>query len=321
VRQFTTTDMTPRQIHELGLREVTRVHREMQAVMDRVAFKGTLRQFMAQMKADPKFYYPDTDAGREAFLERARGIIGAMKAKITDVFLAPPALSLVIKRPEAYREASLPAGDYEAGTPDGKIPGTIYLNLSDMRKMPTYELDDLLYHEGIPGHHMQFSTILVDKSIPDLRKVNEWWQDTAFVEGWALYAERLAKEMGFYQDPYADFGRLSGELWRACRLVVDTGIHSYHWSREEAIRYLDDNTPRSDSAREVDRYIAVPGQATAFMVGMNAILIDRQHASKVLGPRFDIRGFHNAVLHNGFIPLWAVKESVDAWIADRNRAH
>jgi uncharacterized protein (DUF885 family) len=168
---------------------------------------------------------------------------------------------------------------------------------------------------------MQFSTILVDKSIPDLRKVNEWWQDTAFVEGWALYAERLAKEMGFYQDPYADFGRLSGELWRACRLVVDTGIHSYHWSREEAIRYLDDNTPRSDSAREVDRYIAVPGQATAFMVGMNAILIDRQHASKVLGPRFDIRGFHNAVLHNGFIPLWAVKESVDAWIADRNRAH
>jgi uncharacterized protein (DUF885 family) len=321
VRQFTTTDMTPRQIHELGLREVARVHQEMQAVMDRVGFKGTLKEFMAQMKADPKFYYPNTDAGREAFLERARSIIDAMKAKITDDFLAPPALPLEIQRPEAYREASLPAGDYEAGTPDGKVPGIIYLNLSDMRKMPTFELDDLLYHEGIPGHHMQFSTILVDKSIPQLRKVNDWWQDTAFVEGWALYTERLAKDMGFYQDPYADFGRLSGELWRACRLVVDTGIHADHWSREQAIRYLDDNTPRSDSAREVDRYIAVPGQATAFMVGMKTLLLERQGAADALGPKFDIRGFHDAVLHNGFIPLWAVKESVAGWVAEQKQLH
>jgi uncharacterized protein (DUF885 family) len=322
VRQFTTTtDMTPRRIHELGLHEVARLHGEMQAVMNRVGFQGTLRQFMAQMKADPKFYYADSDKGREAFLDRARAIIDAMKARITNDFLAPPALPLVIKRPEGYREASLPAGDYEPGSPDGKIPGTIYLNLSDMRKMPTYELDDLLYHEGIPGHHMQFSTILADKSIPELRKVNEWWQDTAFVEGWALYAERLAKDMGFYQDPYADFGRLSGELWRACRLVVDTGIHSEHWSREQAIQYLDDNTPRSDSAREVDRYIAVPGQATAFMVGMKTFLLEREHAEQSLGPKFDIRGFHDAALHNGFIPLWAVKESVDGWIAAQKHAH
>ncbi|HEY3850557.1 MAG TPA: DUF885 domain-containing protein [Steroidobacteraceae bacterium] len=321
VRQFTTTDMTPQQIHALGLREVGRVHEEMQAVLDRVGFKGTLRQFMAEAKANPRFYYPDSDAGREAFLERARGIIAAMNAKITDDFYAPPALPLVIQRPEAYREASLPAGDYEPGSPDGKTPGTIYLNLSDMHKMPTYELDDLLYHEGIPGHHMQFSTILVDPSIPELRKVNEWWQDTAFVEGWALYAERLAKDMGFYQDPYADFGRLSGELWRACRLVVDSGIHYLHWSREQAIGYLNDNTPRSDSAREVDRYIAVPGQATAFMVGMKTFLTERQHARDVLGSKFDIRGFHDAVLHDGFIPLWAVKESVDEWITERQRAH
>ena len=313
--------MTPRRIHELGLHEVARLHGEMQAVMNRVGFQGTLRQFMAQMKADPKFYYADSDKGREAFLDRARAIIDAMKARITNDFLAPPALPLVIKRPEGYREASLPAGDYEPGSPDGKIPGTIYLNLSDMRKMPTYELDDLLYHEGIPGHHMQFSTILADKSIPELRKVNEWWQDTAFVEGWALYAERLAKDMGFYQDPYADFGRLSGELWRACRLVVDTGIHSEHWSREQAIQYLDDNTPRSDSAREVDRYIAVPGQATAFMVGMKTFLLEREHAEQSLGPKFDIRGFHDAALHNGFIPLWAVKESVDGWIAAQKHAH
>jgi uncharacterized protein (DUF885 family) len=321
VRQFTTTDMTPRQIHELGLREVDRLHQEMQAVMDRVAFKGTLQQFMAQIKADPKFYYPDSDEGREAFLQRARAIIADMQAKITDDFLAPPALALLIERPQAYREASLPAGDYEAGSPDGKVPGIIYLNLSDMRKMPTYDLEDLLYHEGIPGHHMQFSTILVDQSIPDLRKVNQWWQDTAFVEGWALYAERLAKDMGFYQDPYADFGRLSGELWRACRLVVDTGLHDGHWSREQAIQYLNENTPRADSAREVDRYIAVPGQATAFMVGMKTILLERQHATDALGPKFDIRGFHEAVLHNGFIPLWAVKESVDGWIAGQQRAH
>jgi uncharacterized protein (DUF885 family) len=321
VRQFTTTSMTPRQIHELGLKEVTRLHAEMQTIMDRVGFKGTLQQFMAHMKADPKFYYPNSDEGRDAFLERARGIMDAMKAKITDDFMAPPALSLLIERPERYREASLPAGDYEAGSPDGKTPGTIYLNLSDMQKMPTYELDDLLYHEGIPGHHMQFSTILVDKGIPQLRKVNQWWQDTAFVEGWALYAERLAKDMGFYQDPYADFGRLSGELWRACRLVVDTGIHDEHWSREQAIQYLDDNTPRADAAREVDRYIAVPGQATAFMVGMQTFLLERQRAKEALGSNFDIRGFHEAVLHNGFIPLWAVKESVDAWIAAQKQVH
>lgn len=320
VRQFTTTtDLTPRSIHELGLAEVARLHREMQAVMTRVGFQGSLREFMVRMKADPKFYHADTDAGREAFLERARAIIGAMQAKITDDFLAPPALPLVIERPEAYRETSLPAGDYEPGSPDGKVPGTIYLNLSDMRKMPTYELEDLLYHEGIPGHHMQFSTIMVDRTIPQLRKVNEWWQDTAFVEGWALYAERLAKDMGFYQDPYADFGRLAGELWRACRLVVDTGIHADHWSREEAIRYLEENTPRADSAREVDRYIAVPGQATAFMVGMKTILLERQHAAAALGSKFDIRGFHEAVLTNGFVPLWAVKASVAGWIARQQR--
>ncbi len=317
VKQFTTTDITPQQIHDLGLREVARVHREMQAVLDRLGFKGSVRQFMAQAKADPRFYYANTDEGRAAFLERARGIVAAMRAKITDDFFAPPALALRVERPEAYREASLPAGDYEAGSPDGKVPGTIYLNLSDMKKMPTYELEDLLYHEGIPGHHMQFSTILVDPAIPQLRKVNAWWQDTAFVEGWALYAEKLAKDMGFYQDPYADFGRLSGELWRACRLVVDSGIHYKHWTREQAIQYLEDNTPRSDSAREVDRYIAVPGQATSFMVGMQTFLDEREHARSVLGPAFDIRGFHDAALKNGFVPLWAMKESVANWIAEQ----
>ena len=321
VREYTTTDITPRQIHELGLREVGRVHKEMREVMTRVGFKGTLRDFMADAKANPKFYFPNTDEGREAFLNRARTIIADMNAKITDDFFAPPPLPLLIERPASFREASLPAGDYEAGSPDGKVPGIIYLNLSDMRKMPTYELDDLLYHEGVPGHHMQISTILVDKSIPDLRKVNQWWQDTAFVEGWALYAERLARDMGFYKDPYADFGRLSGELWRACRLVVDSGIHYKHWSREKAIQYLNDNTPRSDSAREVDRYIAVPGQATAFMIGMKTFLDARQHAREVLGAKFDIRGFHQAVLHNGFVPLWAVKESVDTWIGETQHGH
>jgi uncharacterized protein (DUF885 family) len=321
VRQFTTTDMTPRQIHTLGLREVKRLHAEMRAVLGRLGFKGTLREFMANAKSDPRFYYPNDDAGREAFLARARGLMAAMNDRITDDFLAAPALTLRIERTAAYRETSLPAGDYAAGTPDGKLPATIYLNLTDMGTMPTYELEDLLYHEGIPGHHLQFSTILVDERIPALRKINAWWQDTAFVEGWALYAERLAKDMGFYQDPYADFGRLSGELWRACRLVVDSGIHFKHWTRERAIHYLDENTPRSDSAREVDRYIAVPGQATAFMVGMKTFLDERERARVALGPNFDIRGFHDAVLHNGFIPLWAVRESVRSWVAEQRPAH
>ena len=317
IRQFTTTNMTPEDIHQLGLAEVKRIHGEMRAIMDRVGFSGTLQAFMAQLKHDPKFYQPNTDDGRRAYLDRAEAIIGAMQEALPRVFHQKAPLPLVIRRAEIYREPSLPAGYYDPGSPDGKRPGYIYLNLRNMADRATFDLEDLLYHEGLPGHHMQISTILVNKAVPDLRKTNQWWQNTAFVEGWALYAETLAKEMGFYSDPYTDFGRLGGELWRACRLVVDSGLHYKRWSREQAIQYFDDNTAstRAANTAEIDRYLAVPGQATAFTVGMHAFQQYRARAKEKLGSAFDIRDYHRVALNHGFVPLSALEQAVDNWIA------
>jgi uncharacterized protein (DUF885 family) len=323
IRQFTTTDMTPEQIHEMGLQEMARSQREIAALMDRVGFKGTVREFMAKMKSDPQNYESDDEAGRTAYLAKARGIIGAMQAKVTDVFESPAPLPLRIARTDAYKEASSPAGFYEAGSADGSRPGTVYLNLSSMKVLPLYELEDLLYHEGIPGHHMQISTILVDPSIPQSRKVNEWWQDSAFVEGWGLYAERLGKDLGFYQDPKSEFGLLTGELWRASRLVVDSGLHYKHWTREQAIRYLNENTPSPEATNihAVDRYLAVPGQATSFMVGMRKFVAERERARASLGSRFDVREYHRIALSSGYIPLWALDQKVTAWIEAKSQGH
>ena len=316
LRQFTTTDLTAEQVHALGLAEVERTHREMRELMQRIGETGELRAFLQRLKSDPRFYLTDDEAGRAAYLERARGIVERMQAKLPEYFLKPPALPLDIQPTEPYRAAGAPSGFYEAGTPDGSRPGVVYLNLQRLDTRPLYDLEALLYHEALPGHHLQISSILVDESIPRLRKVNRWWQDTAFVEGWALYTERLGKEMGFYEDPYSDFGRIAAELWRATRLVVDTGLHSKRWTREQAIRYLDENTPSPHSSNEsaVDRYLAVPGQATAFTVGMLRIREERERARQALGDRFDLRQFHAVVLENGYVPLWALSEAVDRWI-------
>lgn len=316
LRQFTTTDRSAEQIHALGLAEVERTHREMRELMQRVGESGDLRAFLQRLKADPRFYLSDDEAGRAAYLARARGLVERMQARLPEYFLKPPALPLEIRITEPYRSAGAPSGFYEAGTPDGSRPGVVYLNLQRLDTRPTYDLEALLYHEALPGHHLQISSILVDASIPRLRKVNRWWQDTGFVEGWALYTERLGKEMGFYEDPYSDFGRIAAELWRATRLVVDTGLHAKRWSREQAIRYLDDNTPspRASNESAVDRYLAVPGQATAFTVGMLHILEERERARRELGDRFDLRQFHAVVLENGYVPLWALSEAIDHWI-------
>ncbi len=317
IHQFTTTDMTPADVHALGLEQVAKVHAQIEEVMRRIGFQGTLREFMDKTRADPRFYNENTDAGREALLARARAIVAAMQARITDEFVSPAPLPLEVRRTEAYKEASSPAAFYDPGSPDGRRPGVVNLNLSDMKLQPTYELEDLLYHEGLPGHHMQISTILMDPGIPKLRKVNQWWQDTAFVEGWGLYAEQLGKDMGFYQDAYSDLGRLTGMLWRACRLVVDSGLHYKRWTREQAIQYLDENSaaPHGTIVREVDRYLAVPGQATAFTVGMLKFISERERARQALGPKFDVRQYHHIVLENGYLPLWAVHDRVSEWIA------
>jgi uncharacterized protein (DUF885 family) len=317
LRQFTTTELDAAAVHALGLAEVERTHREMTALMRRVGWDGDLRGFLQRTKSDPRFFLADDEAGRAAYIARARGIVAAMQARLPEVFLKPPALPLEIRATEPYRAAGAPGGFYEPGTADGARPGIVYLNLLKLDTRPLYDLEALLYHEALPGHHLQISSILTDPGIPRLRKVNRWWQDTAFVEGWALYTERLAREMGFYEDPYSDFGRLAGELWRATRLVVDSGLHAKRWTREQAIRYLDENTPSPHEANEqaVDRYLAVPGQATAFTVGMLRIVEERERARAALGARFDLREFHAVVLENGYVPLWALSEAVDRWIA------
>ena len=321
LRQFTTTELDAAAVHALGLAEVGRAHREMTVLMRRVGWEGDLRGFLQRTKSDPRFFLADDAAGRAAYLARARAIVAAMEARLPEAFLKPPALPLEIRATEPYRAAGAPGGFYEPGTADGSRPGIVYLNLLGLDTRPLYDLEALLYHEALPGHHLQISSILTDRGIPRLRKVNRWWQDTAFVEGWALYTERLAREMGFYQDPYSDFGRLAGELWRATRLVVDSGLHAKRWTREQSIRYLDDNTPSPRAANEqaVDRYLAVPGQATAFTVGMLRIVEERERARTALGARFDLREFHAVVLENGYVPLWALRENVDRWIADRDR--
>jgi uncharacterized protein (DUF885 family) len=317
LQQFTTTDLDAEAIHRLGLAEVERTHREMREVMARLGESGDLREFMRRVKSDPRFFLADDAAGRAAYLARARDILARMQQRLPEAFMNPPRLPFEIRVTEPYRAAGAPSGFYEAGTADGSRPGVVYLNLERLDTRPLYDLEALLYHEALPGHHLQISSILVDPAIPRLRKVNRWWQDTAFVEGWALYAERLGKELGLYEDPYSDFGRIAAELWRATRLVVDSGLHAKRWSREQAIRYLDENTPspRSSNEAAVDRYLAVPGQATAFTVGMLQILQERERARRELGDRFDLREFHAVVLENGYAPLWALSEAVDRWIA------
>lgn len=317
LRQFTTTSISAKDVHALGLREVERIHGEMTMIARSVGHAGDLRSFLQNAKKDPRFYLADDDAGRTDYLARANAIVAAMQAKLPEAFLRPPPLPLEIRATEPYRANGAPNGFYESGTPDGSRPGVVWLNLSSMKSNPLYDLEWLLYHEGVPGHHLQIASILSDPSIPKLRKVERWWQDSAFVEGWALYAERLGKELGFYRDPYSDFGRLSGELWRATRLVVDSGLHWKRWTRAQAIAYLDENTPSSHAANEqaVDRYLAVPGQATAFTIGMHTIVEERERAKRELGHAFDLREYHAAVLENGYVPLWAMRESVAQWVA------
>ena len=316
VRQFTTTDLTPAEIHELGLKEVERIHGEMRKIKKAVGFEGDLKAFFEYFRTDPKFYLPNTDEGRAEYMRKAEAALDLMKANITQAFYGLPPIGVHIRRIEPYRESASPAAFYEAGSADGARPGTIFLRLDDMSNAAVYDLEALLYHEGIPGHHMQISSILTDANMPELRKLSVWYSNSAYVEGWALYAEALAKELGGYQDPYSDFGRLAAELWRACRLVVDSGLHYKQWTRREAIDYLNENTPGAENAniRAVERYLAVPGQAVSFKVGMIRIQEKREEAHSRLGDAFDLRGFHQAVLENGYVPLWAMEYWVDRWI-------
>lgn len=313
LQRTTTTDMTADEIHTLGLQEVERIHGEMKIIMAQVEFEGSLQEFFDYMRTDKQFYYNNDAEGKARYLAEATAAIDSMREVIPQFFNTKPKADLVVKAVEAYREKSAGKAFYNRPAPDGSRPGIYYANLYDMGNMPVYQMEALAFHEAIPGHHMQLAIAQELEGLPKFRKHASF---TAYVEGWALYCETLAKEMGFYKDPYSDFGRLAMELWRACRLVVDTGIHSQKWSREKAIDYLMVNTPNpeGDAVKAIERYIVMPSQATAYKIGMLKIQELRAHAEKEMGDKFDIRKFHDQVITNGPVPLDILTELVEEYI-------
>ncbi|PTX63113.1 uncharacterized protein (DUF885 family) [Kordia periserrulae] len=316
LQRTTTTDMTADEIHELGLQEVARIHDEMKKIKEQVGFKGTLQEFFVFMKNDAQFYYPATTEGRKAYMDKATAIIDSMKSRLDELFITKPKADIQVKAVEAFREKSAGKAFYKQPAIDGSRPGTYYANMYRMEAMPSYQMEALAYHEGIPGHHMQIAIAQELENVPMFRKLGGY---TAYVEGWGLYSELIPKEMGFYSDPYSDFGRLAMELWRACRLVVDTGIHTKKWTREQGIEYYTSNTPNaeSDAIKMVERHIVMPSQATAYKVGMNKIVDLHKNAKKELGEKFDVREFHEVVLSNGAVPLNVLSDLVDTWIASK----
>ncbi|MEW6982629.1 DUF885 family protein [Colwelliaceae bacterium 6471] len=314
LKRTTTTDLTSNEIHELGLREVARIQNEMKLIKEQVGFEGTLPEFFNFMRNDKQFYYPGNEEGRARYLKEAIAAIDSMKAQLDRLFITKPKADLVVKRVEEFREKSAGKAFYQQPAPDGSRPGFYYANLYDMEAMPTYQLEALAFHEGIPGHHMQIALKQELENMPMFRKFGGY---TAYSEGWGLYSELIPKEIGFYQDPYSDFGRLAMELWRACRLVVDTGIHEKKWTREQGIEYYVANTPnaKSDAVKMVERHIVMPSQATAYKIGMLKILELREKAKQKLGDKFDIREFHDVVLTSGAVPLNVLETMVNDYIA------
>ena len=313
---YTTLGLTPEQIHATGLQEVERIHQEIYGIMEATQFEGTLQDFFEFMRTDPQFYYPDNQKGRDAYLNQVNVIMDTLTANIDQLFNGLPSIPFVVKAVEPYREESAGIAFYQRGKADGSRPGIYYANLYTMQDMPTYKLENLAYHEAIPGHHMQISTVLETKGMPSFRKYGGY---SVYSEGWALYSETLPKEVGLYKDPYSDFGRLSGELWRACRLVVDTGIHHYRWTREEGIEYYRSNTanPEGECVKMVERHIVWPGQAVSYKIGMLKIQELRQYAHTELGEKFSLQDFHDIVLKNGAMTMDILQDVVYQWVENQ----
>ncbi|GAA3998148.1 DUF885 domain-containing protein [Sphingomonas humi] len=320
LKYYTTTDLTPDQVHELGLAQVARIHAEMTALKDKVGFKGSLQDFFKFMREDKRFYYPNTAAGKQMYLDESLKAQAAVQAALPRFFGRLPKAPLLVKPVEAFREKSAGKAFYQDPPPDGSRPGTYYVNLYDMNNMPSTEVEALFCHEGIPGHHLQGALLseLGKGEVPPFRQFSGY---TATDEGWGLYAEKLCKEMGLYQDPYRDFGRLQLELHRAIRLVVDSGIHHKRWTREQAIKYVEDNSAdaKGGIVKAIERYVVYPGQATAYMVGKLKIEELRAKAKTELGTKYDDRQFHDTILLAGSMPLSMLEARVDEWIA-RTRA-
>ena len=313
---YTTTDLTAAEIHQIGLDEVERLVAEMEAIKAEVGFDGEFLAFLDAVSSDPQFYYANDQAGRQRYIDETNAYYDFIRSKLPDYFGTLPKADLVVKRVESFREQDGAPAHYNPSSPDGETPGTYYVHMSQMGANPTYEMESTAYHEGLPGHHMQIAISLESESIPEFRR-QTWYN--AYGEGWALYTEQLAWEMGAYEDPYSNLGRLSNEIWRAVRLVVDTGMHAMGWTKEEAVNYFAAHTLTAIESvvAEINRYLVIPGQATSYKIGMLKILELRERTREALGDDFDIREFHDVILTGGALPLDILERRVNNYIASK----
>lgn len=309
VRRYTTLDLTPQEVHETGLREVRRIRAEMDDLIRKIGFNGSFHEFVDDLRRDPRFYAETP----EGLMKEVAWIMKRMEGELPRLFKTLPRTPFGMRQIPDYLAPNSTSAYYFPTSGDGKTAGFYYVNTFDLKSRPLFEYEALSFHEAVPGHHLQIALQLEMKNVPDFRRFADV---TSFVEGWALYAERLGLEVGFYTNPYSDFGRLTFEIWRACRLVVDTGIHAFGWTRGQAIDYMAENSALSllNIANEVDRYIAWPGQALAYKIGELKIRELRRQAEQSLGSQFDVREFHQCLLENGAIPLDALEKRIQQWI-------
>ena len=314
-KSTTTTSLTPAEIHQIGLDEVARLRTELEQLKTEVGFEGDLKSFFKYMSTDPKFTFKSEDA----ILKDYRDLEAKVNQKVPELFSLMPKAAFEIRPVEAFRAASEAAGSYMSPSEDGTRPGIFYLNTYDLPARKSWARDSLYLHEAIPGHHFQLALQQELEGVPAFRRFGG---QTAYIEGWGLYAESLGKELGVYADPYQRFGQLSAEIWRAIRLVVDTGLHSKGWTREQVLEYMHDNSGLSetDAIAEAERYMAIPGQALAYKIGQLKITELRNRAQKELGDKFDIREFHAQVLGDGSLPLAVLEAKIDRWIATQKTA-
>jgi len=309
VKRITTTDLTPDQIHQIGLDEVKRIHGEMHGVMEEVGFDGDLKDFFEFLNSDDQFYFDDPEQLIQGYRDMSDHI-AELSTELFDVF---PKTGFEVRRIEPFREKSAAGGQYSTGTPDGSRPGVFYANAYDIKSRPIWAMESLFLHEAIPGHHFQRSLQVENENLPGFRRFGGY---TAYTEGWGLYAESLGRELGVYTDPYQYFGALNAELWRAIRLVVDTGIHAKEWSRQDVLDFMYANSAVKEAraVAEAERFMAIPGQALAYKIGQLKIREIRDNAETRLGGKFDVKAFHTQILMDGPMPLSMLEEKIDRWV-------